>query len=227
MRYFGGKQRLSNEIVQVLNSIREPGQVYLEPFLGGGSIFCKMDNPKIGSDVMPELIAFWQDVQEGWVPPDNVSRDEYLLAKEERITGGLRAFIGFGCSFGGKWFAGYASTEGRNYAQNARNSTLRKKPGFSGAEIILKDFFDWDVVDHLIYCDPPYEGKTKPGSRNSFDHDQFWDHVRYLSEENTVLVSETAAPDDFEVVWEKTVKTDMQQKNRRRSEKLYSYQGGK
>lgn len=221
MRYFGGKQRISKDIVTILENIRRGGQPYLEPFLGGGSVFTLMGNPKIGSDVIPELIEFWQAIQNGWVPPSNVSREEYQAAKDGLITGPLRAFMGFGCSFGGKWFGGYAATEGRNYATNAKNSTLRKKAGFEGAEIILKDFFTWDVSDHLIYCDPPYAGKTLPGIRNNFDTGLFWDHVRYLSENNTVVVSEVTAPDDFVRIWERSVKTDMQQANRKRVECLF------
>lgn len=221
MRYFGGKQRISKDIVAVLNGLRTEGQPYLEPFLGGGSIFCQMANPKIGADTIPELIEFWQAIQSGWEPPSDVSREEYIAAKDGLITDHLRAFIGFGCSFGGKWFGGHAQTEGRNYALNAKNSTLRKKAGFEGAGIVLKDFFTWDVSGYLIYCDPPYSGKTLPGVRNNFDTGLFWEHVRHLSNRNTVVVSEVTAPDDFKRIWAKSVKTDMQQASRKRIECLF------
>lgn len=223
MRYFGGKARISSDIVAVLSRVREPNQGYLEPFLGGGSVFSQMKNPKIGSDVVPELIEFWQAVQNGWVPPDNITKEEYEKAKEGQITGPLRAFIGFGCSFGGKWFGGYANTPGRNYALNAKNSTLKKRPGFLGAKIILKDFFDCDIRGSLIYCDPPYIGKTKPGTRTSFDSERFWEHVRYLSRCNQVFVSEIVAPSDFKEVWTKSIKADMDQKSR--VEKLFTWGG--
>lgn len=220
MRYFGGKQRIAKKIVEILKYERK-GRVYLEPFLGGGSVFCKMDNPKIGSDTVPDLIEFWQAIQSGWLPPDTITKEQYEAAKEGLINGPLRAFIGFGCSFGGKWFGGYANTPGRNYASNAKNSTLSKREGFIGAKLLCKDFFTWNVKNYLIYCDPPYAGKIRPGTRQNFDTEMFWDHVRLLSEDNTVLVSETEAPEDFKVVWEKEVKTDMQQSIRKRTEKLF------
>lgn len=33
----------------------------------------------------------------------------------------------------------------------------------------------------------------------------FWEFIRNLSKDNIVLVSEETAPEDFTVVWEKTV----------------------
>ena len=37
------------------------------------------------------------------------------------------SFVGFGCSFAGKWFGGYArSNDKRNYAKMAKNSLNKK-----------------------------------------------------------------------------------------------------
>ncbi len=40
---------------------------------------------------------------------------------------------------------------------------------------------------------------------NPFNYEKFWDTVRHLSQNNKVFVSEEAAPEDFEIVWSKTV----------------------
>ena len=219
MRYLGGKQRIAKHILPFLQSLREPGQVYVEPFVGAASIFCKMDGPKVGYDVVPELVELLEAVRDGWDPPTSISKEQYLAAKEGQIDGALRAFIGFGCSFGGKWFGGFAQSKDRNYASNARNSLLKKAPGLGG-EFAVKSFFQLDVEGCLIYCDPPYRGTTLPGTRNNFDSDEFWDYAKTLSKRNTVLVSETNVPEWSEVLWESVVRTDMQSKNRDRTEKL-------
>jgi len=54
----------------------------------------------------------------------------------------------------------------------------------------------------VTYCDPPYAGTTDygPGHRTGgFDSERFWDWAR--SRKGIGLVSEYAAPDDFECVW--------------------------
>ena len=219
MRYFGGKARIAKHIVPILKQHREEGSVYVEPFVGGGSIFCSMDGPKVGFDVVPELVELLEMVRDGWEPPENITRRQYELAKSGEISGHLRAFIGFGCSFGGKWFGGFAQSKDRNYATNARNSLLKKAPGLNG-EFAVKSFFDLDCSGCLVYCDPPYEGTTPPGSRCNFDSDKFWEHAQHLAQNNKVFVSEQSVPEGAKVVWESVVKTDMQSQNRKRHEKL-------
>ena len=57
-----------------------------------------------------------------------------------------------------------------------------------------------------------------------FNHDEFWDIMRKWSKDNTVLISEYSAPEDFEIVWEKQVKLDIRDKNnkkQKRTEKLF------
>lgn len=57
----------------------------------------------------------------------------------------------------------------------------------------------------VIYCDPPYQNTTGYISSKGFNHEDFWEFIRNLSKDNIVLVSEETAPEDFTVVWEKTV----------------------
>ena len=224
MRYFGGKARLAKPISSFLKSERASGQLYVEPFLGAGSVFSLMEGPKQGSDTVVDLIEMWQALQDGWIPPKDVSKEEYIAAREGLITGADRAFIGFGCSFGGKWFGGYAKTkDNRNYATNAHNSLMKKVPTIQEAEFSVDNFFDLDCSNCLVYCDPPYSGTTKPGTRTSFDVPKFWDKVRDLSLTNVVFVSEYEAPEDFAVVREKEVRLDMQTTDNKRVERLFRW----
>ena len=51
----------------------------------------------------------WQGLQSGWTPPDVITKEEYKYIREHKDENpALTGFVGFGCSFGGKWFGGLA-----------------------------------------------------------------------------------------------------------------------
>lgn len=86
-----------------------------------------MSDPRIANDIHPELIIMWRALQKGWIPPSLVSEEDYVKAKAGEGFPFLRGFIGFGCSFGGKWFGGYArDSQERNYALQSKNSVLKQ-----------------------------------------------------------------------------------------------------
>ena len=140
--------------------------------------------------------------------PSEVSKEEYHRAKNNPDENkALTGFVGFGCSFGGKWFGGYASnSDGLNYAKCTRNSLSKKMKPLMSAKIFNGDYRDVVIPNgSIVYCDPPYKNTTGYSNSDSFDHDIFWQYVRDLSKNNIVFVSEVSAPDDFEVVWEKSL----------------------
>ena len=58
-------------------------------------------------------------VKHGYDLPESVSEQEYKYIREHKDDDpALAGFVGFGCSFGGKWFGGYArdNRTSRNYA---------------------------------------------------------------------------------------------------------------
>ena len=218
MRYMGGKSRTAKQIAGFINSIRKPGQTYWEPFVGAGWILerIKGEGENYASDANEHLIAMWKALQDGWVPPGHVSEEEYLGIKNNmgNYPPELVAFVGFGCSFGGKWFGGYARGEGRNWAREARDSLLRKMRGISTTKcnFACSNFIESDPPDDncLIYCDPPYEGKTGYGAVGAWNAGQFWKRVDELeSRGHTVIVSEYQAPPHFREVLSVKTKTDM------------------
>jgi DNA adenine methylase len=155
-----------------------------------------------------ELITLYQALQQGWTPPDTVSEEEYARVKALNDPNSpLTAFIGIGCSWGGKWWGGYARSGDRNYARNAKNSLAKRD--LTGITFMHLNFMQSSIeVDGaLIYCDPPYVGTT--GYGQEFDHILFWQRVRDLSERNIVLVSEYQAPEDFVCVAEFATRTDL------------------
>ena len=227
MRYFGGKARIAKKVAEFLNGQLEEGQAYYEPFCGACNVTQHIDanRARFASDGNKYLIAFWQAVQAGWEPPSEVSEEEYQRVKANKEQDlSLAAFVGFGCSFGGKFFGGYArGGEGRNYASNASRSTAKKSLGLGGVEFSSLLFEDVQVRQgSLVYCDIPYLGTTGyDKAAGGFDHDSFYRWGQRLTEEgSSVFVSEYAqnVPEGAAVVWSKDSKQDIRSSDGKRKE---------
>jgi len=235
MRYLGGKYKLRKKIGSYLNSIRESGQFYWEPFVGAASVLSEMTGTRYASDFSAELIAMWQAVQDGWVPPESVTEEEYQRARNGEYPPHLTAFIAYGCSYSGKWFGGYA----RNYkpgitsrrelgtAKESSRSLVRIAPFIADVTFFHSDFLNSTATlraPALIYCDPPYASTTGYGNVGEWSSSEFWDRARTLaSYGHTVVVSEYTAPQDFGCVASWNVSTDLRGDDGRqpRIEKLF------
>lgn len=228
MQYLGGKSRTYKEICAFLESIRKPNQPFVEPFCGACWVTQGMSNPRYASDANEALITMYKALQNGWTPPSDVSEEYYTnLKTKQDVKDPLTAFVGFGCSFGGKWFGGYArGTEGRNYAANAHNSLMKKKDSLHDVKFKHQSYKDINVNNCLIYCDPPYANTTGYGAVGEFNSAEFWSTMRDWCETNTVVVSEYTAPEDFVCVWSKETKTDMHTKSGKepRVERLFMHE---
>ena len=223
MRYFGGKQRIANELIPIIDLLRGD-RTYFEPFVGGANVITRVEGGRrVASDVVPELINMYKALQTGWQPPGQLSREEYDQIKAMTEPHPLKAFAGFGCSFAGKYFGGYASSGERNYAANAASSLKTKVKGMADVEFYHGDYRSFDPTNCLIYCDPPYNGTTSYSAAGKFNSESFWAICRWWALDNTVLVSEYDAPSDWTVLWEKSVKTDIRGKDGKinRTEKLF------
>ena len=205
MRYMGGKMRLGKQLASVIQTLQP--KVYAEPFCGvfsvGKHIVCQH---RLASDIHPDLILLLQAIQAGWKPPTNISEEQYnaLLYVEHSA---LRGFVGFGCSFYGKFFGGFARDSRMNdFGTIARNNLLKLAPLIKDVQFKCTSYLNYDGDADVIYCDPPYCGATDY-SCGPFNHAQFWDWVR--SRREIVIVSEYTAPPDFEIVWQKSVTTTM------------------
>jgi len=160
------------------------------------------------SDIHGPLIGMYKALQGGWTPPATVSEEEYQAARRGAFDDPLSAFIGYGASFGAKWFGGFARNPNRprDSAQEARNSLLAAFGAMPPVTFFQADFLSTDppAPGMLIYCDPPYigtEGYDAIGGR--FDHEVFWQRCRDLSKAgHSVVISEYQAPEDFKPVLE-------------------------
>jgi len=214
----GGKTRIVDQISAIMRARARGRTSYVEPFLGGGSVAATMApgfSHAYLSDANPDLILLWQALQDGWVPPASITREQWLELKHAAEPSALRAFAGFGASFGGSWFKSYAKNDKENnYARATRKGLLRDIARIGHAAINCHDYSAaTDVIDSgsLVYCDPPYAGTfAYRGAGGSFDHDEFWDTARYWSELGAaVFVSEYEAPEDFTAVWRLKVNMTM------------------
>lgn len=214
MKYVGSKKRIAKDILPIILKDRKVNQAYIEPFVGGANIIDKVDGKRIGLDENYFLIEMFKALQKGWVPPDNITEDEYKDIKQRKdikYSPELVGFVGIGCSYSGKWFGGYArgnqnNGSPRNYCLESKKNLLNQKDSLISVEFIWSSFTQSHPLfpaNSIIYCDPPYEGTTK--YKDGIDHKVFWQWIRNLSQTHTVFVSEYNAPSDFECVWSKEV----------------------
>lgn len=208
MQYLGGKSKIRKQIAAFLESVRKPGQIYFEPFVGGAWVLQEMSGERVASDGNPALIAMYRALQKGWVPPEFVSEEEYRRYKSMPMSDDpTQAFVMIGCSFGGKWGGGYG--RGKMSAAASRRTVLKQLPLIKEAFFECRPFQVWSPNDLLIYADPPYQGTTTYGAFDGFDHSLFWVTMSRWAKDNTVVVSEYVAPIDWRCVREFRSHTEM------------------
>lgn len=215
MKYMGSKARHAKELLPIIMADRKPGQWYVEPFVGGANMIDKVDGNRIGNDAHLHLIAMWQAVSEGLLPPAFVSESDYAdFAKDKPISPEC-GFVGFSLSFGGKFFGGYrrdvAGTKGcienmKTQSRRAYQAMEKQAKSLRGVRFSNMSYADLEVPSNsIIYCDPPYAGTTKYAT-DAFDHGAFWIWCdKMVDEGHQVFVSEYNAPDHWECVWKKEV----------------------
>ncbi len=228
MQYFGGKAKIAKYIVPYLESVRKENQLYLEPFMGGCNIVSKMAGKREAYDFNQYLVEMYKGVQSGYELPDVLNEERYKYIKENKDEDKvLTGFVGFGCSFAGKWFGGYArNKQNNNYCKASKNSLLRKMETMKDVKFGFADYKTLNPKGCLIYCDPPYANTTKYTGVPSFDSGEFWNMMRKWSRDNDVFISEYEAPEDFVSVLDIPTKTSIRDKDCNvcsRVEKLFTY----
>jgi DNA adenine methylase len=211
MKYLGGKSRLGARIGEELMWLLGDRHFY-EPFVGGFNIAQHVDCKYVYcSDVHPALISMYNAIKKGWVPPREADEVDYYEAKMYEDSNPLKAFLGFGCSFGGKYYGGWARGKTRDsYCREAYNAIMNKRSTIERCYFKCCNYSDitpW--APSLIYCDPPYAGTT--GYTHEFNHERFWAWCQHMSKEHIVVVSEFECPVPHELLFEKERVTDVGQ----------------
>ena len=234
MKYMGSKNRIAKEILPIILKDRKQGQHYVEPFVGGANMIDKVPNPRIGGEYNKYVANMWIELENGWIPENDYLKSEYQYIKDNKeedlaVTG----YVGINCSYSGKWFGGYAgvvNTKGgiRNYQAEAFKNTMAQIPNIKGVDFRHSSYCDLDIPNEsIIYCDPPYESTTK--YKDEFNHNEFWEWCRDMtSKGHKVFISEYNAPDDFECIWEKELKSSLSANgksggNKKSIEKLFTF----
>lgn len=236
MRYLGGKFKIRKYLIPFLNQqVQE--RSYYEPFVGGANVIEQIVAPeRFGMDIHEGLMTLYKWVQAGWIPPSQITEDEYQSAMDglyKRIPE-LETFILFGASYGGRYRGGYARGEDENgrvrsYAEETRDSLIY---GFNRMKDVIftcGDVFSESVPrpNMMIYCDPPYKDTTPFIGTESFDHERFHQTLipDWIQDGHLVLVSGYDVPSGYNVVWSKerkvTVKKDNVDKDEFRLEQVY------
>ena len=240
MRYVGSKNKLSKDLAPIIQSyITEDTKGYLEPFVGGANMIDKIQcSNKIGCDIHKQLIALLQYAQEyGDLLPERILEDTYNEVKnnKEKYEDWYVGLVGFCGSFGAKYFGGYARDgKGDNsgkWSAGAIKNLKKQIPNLKNIKFQCCSFLDLPkdkIKGYVIYCDIPYKGTTKYKTE-SFPYEKFYEWVKEMSINNTVLISEYDMPDEFECIWEKEHKTLIDSnkssgdKDNIRIERLYTY----
>jgi DNA adenine methylase len=228
----GSKNRYSKYLLPIILKDRKEGQWFVDCFTGGGNIVDKVDGNRIANDLNPYLICLLKSLQDGWVPPSDLTELQYNTLRESGNITPLTAFAGFGCSFGAKFFGGWARGKDsngnpRNYAAETQRNLLKQAPLLKDVIFYNKNYWELEVPDGQIwYCDKPYENTTS--YKDKFDHKKFWDWARKKSFNNHLFISEYNAPDDFECLWEKSVTSSFDHNRiagnvKTETEKLFKY----
>jgi DNA adenine methylase len=221
MIYVGCKKKIANDFLPLIIKNREADQWYVEPFVGGFNVIDKINGNRIANDTNYYLIELFRAIQNGWIPPLQISEEEYndIKNNKEKYPPYLVGFVGFNCSFSSQFFGVYARGKDRrhkdvNFCYRGRNAILKQAEFIK--EIILenKNYYDLKIPPKsIIYCDPPYRNtrnKKAYGCSVKFDSDRFWQWARDKTKEgHRVFVSEYNAPDDFECIWQKEVKVNI------------------
>lgn len=224
MKYLGGKQRLGKHLSPVLHELWKKYNTdqnmqfgsYIEPFCGSLGVLKHMADlnvPILASDYHPDLICMWKGVQDNsFVFPESVSEEEFLASKRSESPNPLKGFIGFGMSFGGRFFGSYSQKylngKKEDFCKEMRNSLNRTREMVRNVDFSCKDYRELKPDNAFIYCDPPYRYNKYPVKyRRSvkeydvFDNDEFWQVMREWSNNNVVVISEVSAPEDFVEIW--------------------------
>lgn len=221
----GSKGRIANKIINYIELERSPESYWVEPFAGSCSILAKAKGKRIGSDINQELIAMFKALQDGWIPPAEITEDEYNTIKNNRsgFPDHLVAFVGFSCSFGGTYFRGYARNKlGTNFADRGRRMLLRKIKLLLDVELYHCQYYELNIPPKsVIYCDPPY--KNTSGYGFDFNHDEFYQWCKdQVKKGHKVYISEYESP--FKEVWSCEIECGFHKgkKEKNKIEKLYS-----
>lgn len=238
MKYIGSKNKLSKELVPIIQSVIDKNSIetYIEPFVGGANVIDKIRcKNKIGYDKNEYLISLLNAIKNGYIPPSDFTKEQYLEIKNNmtKYPKELVGVAGFCATYNGGWmrrWGGTATTKDgkiRNYYKEGVSNLLKQKENLMDIEFRCSDFknINYELNNCVIYCDAPYKDSKYEMYQQPFDYDSYYRWVKKLAKNNIVFCSEYNMPDDFECIWSKDVRMSLDKNNSKqvKVEKLYTY----
>lgn len=177
LRYPGGKSRA---VKTILSEIPRDIKTYLEPFLGGGSVFLALlaERPWLsfsGNDLDAELIGFWQALQNPVTAGKVVAqaalirhRSETAIryyceaAREKETLSPAEYYILNRCSFSGTVRMGGLGPGLTRFTFKQIESLLNYPESLSRVSFTCEDYTSFLAAradrDSFTFVDPPYIG---------------------------------------------------------------------
>lgn len=245
--YSGGKQKIGkriaekihNETLKIIETDNFILKGYVEPFCGMCGVYQHIPNlfnefniKYKASDINKNVILMWKELQNGWLPPENITEREYDRLKHNGETSAIKGYIGHQYSFGGKYFKGYAEKYGKVFNSRKLISNLSDIASkLKNVSFTNGDYEKFSKLkNYVIYCDPPYIG-TECHYQEKFDHKLFYEWCVFMSKNNIVFLSEYNAPKYFRNILSisnkltgispSIKKSKRKKRNKVRTEKLY------
>ena len=108
MKYMGSKARLAKDLSPLINKLIKNNNIntYIEPFVGGANMIQHINcKERIASDNNEYLIYMWIALQNDWIPPDNITKEEYIDIKnnKHKYPKELVSIAGFCATYNAKW----------------------------------------------------------------------------------------------------------------------------
>lgn len=184
-RYPGSKRRFRNCIFEVIKGVIDCTDYYVEPFVGGGSIFLEMYNryphiPTTINDADKAVSSFWEcvfteqyiklleKIEQVDVTVQEHERQRKFLYSEDDLERAFAALFLNRTSFSGIITSGPIGGKGQEskYTVDCRYNKEKLIKAISDIHdrintiVLSLDFEDvikqYDLPNTLIYCDPPY-----------------------------------------------------------------------
>lgn len=237
MKYMGSKSRVKKYLIPIIQNIIDKNniKIFVDLFCGGCSIVDSISaDVKYANDISTPLISLFRYMQNGGKLLDTVSKEFYDDVrnndKTDKYPEWVKGNVGFLASYNGRYFdGGYAKTglekdRVRDYYQESKRNIETQIPLLKDVIFTNHDYREFHGNNMLIYMDPPYKDTKQYNTSKNFNHNEFWDFARKMSETNIVLISELQAPEDFICIWEQEVNRSIKAQDKSKAvEKLFIY----
>lgn len=207
-QYHGGKQKIGKYIAKIIfdiardNASRFEIVGYAEPFCGMLGVFRHSLSEAsslgrkltfVAGDINKSLIMMWKKVQQGWVPPASITKQEYADLKNTPKSSALKGFFGHAASHRGIYFSGYSKSTNIGYSSE---KIIEIGTKLSNVHFYTGQFDKYPYKGYIIYCDPPYFKSSRyydeMGNQRAFDYEYFYTWAEKMAKYNLVFISERA-----------------------------------